>query len=65
MTIDINAYLAAYTMGFNAFERHIGKTVADIDDLNPYLQSHLRDAFRDGWHHACQAYWIDAEEYAL
>jgi hypothetical protein len=62
--MNMDTYLAAYTMGFHCFERHIGKTVADVDDLNPYLQSHLRDAFRDGWHHAYQAYWIDAAEYA-
>ena len=63
--MNMDTYLVAYALGFRAFERHIGETVDDIDDLNPYLQPYLRDAFRDGWNHAHQAYWIDAEEYAL
>lgn len=63
--MDMDTYIAAYTLGFHCFERHISIPIADIDDLNPYLQPHLRDAWRDGWHHAYQAYWIDAQEYAL
>ena len=62
--MNMDTYLAAYTLGFNCFERNISIPIADIDNFNPYLQSHLRDAFRDGWHHAYQAHWIDAAEYA-
>jgi len=55
---------AAYLAGHRAFERHICYRLTDIDDLNPYLPTYLRNAWNDGWHHAYQAYWIDAAEYA-
>lgn len=56
--------MQAYIAGFNAFERHTGQIIEDVDSLNPYLSSapgNLRGAWFEGWSHARQAESIERE----